>query len=288
MKKSMKKNLSTLVEDMYDTISDLHVGKKEIPADLLESLTKGIGEVVQDWATPRVGKPFTLRMSNIGKPARQLYYTNKYNKDSTPDAATLIKFLYGHLLEEVLIFIVKLAGHEVTDQQKEVSVNSIKGHMDCKIDGEVIDVKTASSFAFKKFQHGTLREDDPFGYMSQLAGYESAEGTSKGGFLAINKESGELALYQPEEFDKPNVKVLIDNLLDVFKFDKLPEKCYTPVAAGTKGNMKLPKGCFYCPHKIECHKDANDGAGLRMFKYSKGIEYLTKVKSLPRVEEVFV
>ena len=287
MKNSTQKNLSTLVDDMYETIADLHLGKKEIPEELLQSLTKGIGEVVLDWATPRTDREFTLRMSNIGKPARQLYYTNKYDNDVTPDPATLIKFLYGHLLEEVLIFFVKLAEHAVTDQQKEVSVNNIKGHMDCKIDGEVIDIKTASSFAFRKFQHGTLGEDDPFGYMSQLAGYESAEGTSNGGFLAINKESGELALYQPEEFDKPNVKVLIDKLLDVFKFDNIPDKCYTPVAAGTKGNMKLSKGCFYCPHKIECHKDTNDGQGLRMFKYAKGTEYLTQVKSTPKVEEIF-
>ena len=50
--------------------------------------------------------------------------------------------------------------------------------------------------------------------------------------------------------------------------------------------MKLPMGCVYCPHKIECHSDTNNGKGLRMFKYAKGIEYLTSVRSLPRVEEI--
>ena len=52
---------------------------------------------------------------------------------------------------------------------------------------KVVDVKSASGFSFKKFQHGTLRDSDPFGYMYQLAGYEKAEGTDNGGFLAINK-----------------------------------------------------------------------------------------------------
>ena len=67
--------------------------------------------------------------------------------------------------------------------------------MDCVIDGEVVDIKTASGFAFKKFRDGTLAEDDAFGYMAQLAGYEQAEGTKNGGFLALNKESGELAMF---------------------------------------------------------------------------------------------
>ena len=77
--------------------------------------------------------------------------------------------------------------------------------MDCKIDGEVIDIKSASGYAFQKFKNGTLADDDAFGYMAQLAGYEKAEGTTGGGFLAINKENGELALFKPQELDKPNI-----------------------------------------------------------------------------------
>ena len=282
------KNLSTLVEDIYSSVSKLNAGEEEIPQELLDSLTEGMKNAIVSWATPQNRAGFELRMSNMGRPSRQLYYTNKYSDSrSTIDAPTSIKFLYGHLLEEVLIFLVKLSGHNVTDQQKEVVVSGVKGHMDCKIDGEVIDIKTASGFAFKKFQNGTLREDDPFGYLSQLAGYEKAEGTDNGGFLVINKESGELTLYQPEELDKPNVESLIGSIVKlIFNIGKPPEKCYKPITSGTKGNMKLPRGCLYCNFKIECHKDANDGEGLRMFKYAKGIEYLTKVKSVPKVEEI--
>ena len=285
----MSKNLSTLVDDIYQTVSNINTGKLDIPKDALDSLISGIGEAITAWATPRENSSFTLRMSNIGKPARQLYYQKKFTGDNSYelDAPTLIKFLYGHILEEVLIFLVKMSGHEVSDQQKEVTVNGIKGHMDCKIDGEVIDIKTASGFAFKKFNNGTLREDDPFGYLSQLAGYEDAEGTDAGGFLAINKESGQLALYQPEDLDKPNIKTLINNLNILLKNKSLPERCYDLLPAGTKGNMKLPRGCVYCDFKHECYKNANDGAGLRMFKYAKGIEFLTEVKSLPKVEEIF-
>ena len=50
--------------------------------------------------------------------------------------------------------------------------------------------------------------------------------------------------------------------------------------------MKLPSECTWCAHKFECHKDSNDGKGLRVFKYSNGFTYLTEIKRLPKVEEV--
>ena len=287
MKNSTKKNLSTLVEDIYQTVTDITDGKRKVPDELVDELGQKIARTIKTWATPQNHNKFKLRMSNIGRPARQLYYSQKDSREIRHHPSTQMKFLYGHIMEDLLIFLAKLSGHEVTDEQKEVKVKGVVGHMDCKIDGEVIDIKTASGFGFKKFKNGTLRDDDPFGYISQLAGYERAEGTENGGFLAMNKESGEIALYQPDDLDKPNIKTLIGKLLDVLlNLGKPPEKCYQPIPAGVKGNMKLPIGCVYCSHKIECNKDTNDGQGLRMFKYAKGITYLTKVVAAPNVEEI--
>jgi hypothetical protein len=50
--------------------------------------------------------------------------------------------------------------------------------------------------------------------------------------------------------------------------------------------MKVARGCSWCPHKFECHKDANDGQGLRVFNYAKGPVYFTKIVSEPNVEEL--
>ena len=287
MKNSTKKNLSTLVEDIYQTVTDITDGKRKVPDEMVDELGQKIARTIKTWATPQNHNKFKLRMSNIGRPARQLYYSQKDSREIRHHPSTQMKFLYGHIMEDLLIFLAKLSGHEVTDEQKEVKVKGVVGHMDCKIDGEVIDIKTASGFGFKKFKNGTLRDDDPFGYISQLAGYERAEGTENGGFLAMNKESGEIALYQPDDLDKPNIKTLIGKLLDVLlNLGKPPEKCYQPIPAGVKGNMKLPIGGVYCSHKIECNKDTNDGQGLRMFKYAKGITYLTKVVATPNVEEI--
>ena len=282
------KKLNTLVDDIYKKLSVLGKGKSlNLSEETIEQFGESMKEVLRHWSTPHPRATETLRMSNIGRPNRQLWFDMKTEQQAQEiPPATFIKFLYGHMLEEVVLLLVKLAGHTVSDEQKNVKIKGIEGHMDCVIDGEVIDVKTASGYAFKKFKDGTLAEDDTFGYMSQLAGYEAGHGTSNGGFLAMNKESGELALYIPEELDKPNIETKIDTVKKSLKKSAPPELCYKPIPDGSSGNMKLPRGCFFCRHKLECHKDSNNGKGLRVFKYSKGLSYLTQVVKEPRVNEI--
>ena len=283
------KKLDTLVEDIYDKLSVLGEGKAlDVSEEVLDEFGNSMKEALRHWATPKPRDTETLRMSNIGKPLRQLWYDMKSEGEDTQplEPHLFIRFLYGHILEEVMLFLVKLAGHKVTDEQKEVKVSGVHGHMDCKIDGEVIDIKTASSFAFRKFKNGTLAEDDPFGYLAQLSAYETAEKTKAGGFLVLNKESGEITLHRPSFIDKPHARNKIREVKKAIKLDNPPELCYNPVPEGKAGNMKLPRGCTYCRHKNECHKDANDGKGLRVFKYSKGLMYLTKVEKEPNVLEI--
>tara|TARA_R100001244_G_scaffold77810_1_gene61541 strand:+ start:17 stop:892 length:876 start_codon:yes stop_codon:yes gene_type:complete len=284
----MKKKLNTLVQDIYKELDGLSNGKAlDISEQDAEDFGNAMKDVLLNWSKPYERKKETLRMSNIGKPNRQLWYDFKSEDEPLPmKPSTQIKFLYGHLLEEVVLMLVRLAGHKVTDEQKEVKVSGVLGHMDCIIDGEVIDVKSTSGFAFQKFRNGTLPEDDPFGYMAQLSGYETSEGTNNGGFLAINKETGELALLIPEEMDKPNIKHRIAKLKRQLKLDKPPNLCYNPILDGKAGNMKLPKQCVYCRHKLTCHKESNNGQGLRVFKYSKNLAFFTTVVKEPRVQEV--
>jgi hypothetical protein len=284
-----QKPLNTIVPDIYGLLENLSNGEPlPITEEALDATMASMKEAILHWATPRPrDTDFTVRMSNVGKPSRQMWFEKRDpNGRGSVDGATQIKFLYGHVLEEIVLMLVRMAQHNVTDEQKEVTVNGIVGHMDCKINGQVVDVKSASKFAFNKFVKGTLADDDPFGYLGQLAGYEKAEGTDKGGFLVINKESGELCMYVPDDLDKPNIDTKIHTLLNELKLDTPPELCYTPTPDGKKGNMQLPKGCTWCKYKYECHKDANDGAGLRTFKYSTGYKYLTHVEAEPKVDEI--
>jgi len=279
------KTLDTLIKDIYDVLDNLNTDKGiEISEELSQEFLDSMKEALDSWSTPKLQSK-AIRMSNVGRPLRRIWYDMQEEPAGSTDRhvhpATFVKFLYGHMLEQLAILLVKLSGHTVTDMQKEVEVDGIKGHMDCKIDGEVVDIKTASGFAFKKFSEGTLPDNDPFGYIAQLSGYEQAEGTEDGGFLAINKETGELCLFRPGNLSKPNISSRISDIKETLSKDEPPIKpCYQPVAEGKQGNMRLEAGCVYCPHKAKCWK------GLRAFKYSNGVKYFTRVTVLPRVQEI--
>ena len=137
----------------------------------------------------------------------------------------------------------------------------------------------------RKFKTGELVGDDPFGYHAQLSGYETGMGTNKGGFLVMDKSSGDVCFYKPDELAKPNVPNLIKTLQDTLKRNSPPDRCYQ-LSETKGGNKSLPIGCQFCAHKWECYKDANDGKGLRVFKYSNRYVYLAEVSRQPNVEEI--
>ena len=283
--------LDQLVPDIYKLLDKLQDGESIVP-DLephLDTCMENIRECIVHWATPQErDRSDSLRMSNIGRGDRRLWFDAHEDSEPTREPPhTFIKFLYGHLLEQIALLLVEAAGHRVSNTQDEVVVDGIKGHMDAVIDGEVVDVKTASSYGFKKFAEGRLAEDDAFGYLPQLAGYEKAMGTDNGGFLVINKESGELCLHIPDDLDKPNVSTVIEHKKNVMKSVDEPEAlCYDDKPNGAAGNMTVGKGCTWGPHLMQCRSDANDGKGLRVLAYSKGPEFFTKVVKEPRVEEI--
>jgi hypothetical protein len=141
------KSIDTLVKDIYDLFDPLvevDLNEKEVDAHL-DSFTESIKETLRNFLNEVPLKKRNLRLSAIGKPARQLWYDKNSKEEPKPlEPSTRVKFLYGHILEDLLILFSRLAGHTVTDLQKTVSVNGIKGHQDCVIDGVLVDCKSAS------------------------------------------------------------------------------------------------------------------------------------------------
>lgn len=226
-------------------------------------------------------------MSNIGKGARQLWYDKRYGSEETLEPHTLLKFLFGDITEHLLLFLAKLSGHSVTALQDEVHLNGVTGHIDADIDGTTVDVKSASTHAFRKFADGSLVENDPFGYIEQIAGYAKARGTD-GAFLAMDKQNGHIA-YLPlskEELEVFKVEDRIEYIKEVVESEVVPERCYEDEPEGASGNRSLGVNCSYCSHKERCWADANGGLGLRTFLYSSGPKFLTKVVREPNVKEV--
>jgi len=271
------------------------IDTKEIPDGVpIEQVINDFGEnvkqILRNNITESKFDKRKLRMSNIGKKDRQLWYSYNGYKGEELMPHTRIKFLYGHLIEEMVLALTKLAGHDVTHEQKQVEVQGIKGSMDCKIDGVLTDVKSASPYGFKKFKDGSLINDDPFGYVDQIKGYAHAENTTDVGWLVMDKTNGHLTYLKYDMADesqwywtKLNFFSIVDRIKaikNIVKLSKPPKRCYEPIPDGKSGNMKLPVGCSYCAYKYDCWD------GLRTFVYANGPRYLVEVENLPNVIEV--
>lgn len=276
-----EKTIDTLISDIDFLFKEGHVFNETN----LEDFLKNLKELLIDRFKKKEEEPPYLRMSMIGTPNRKVWYL--FNKPYKREYVANLKFLYGDIIEQLLLLFAKEAGHEVADEQAEVGINGVKGHIDARIDKWVIDVKSASRFAFIKFYNGTLDQQDSFGYIPQISGYAHFYKTTNCGFWAFNKETGEQVLYKVPSTDTIDVPRRIEELKEVVSLPKPPsEKCYEPEAFGKSGNKVINKNCTYCPYHEECWSDANGGKGLRKFKYYNGIQYFVEVLDTPRVEEI--
>lgn len=231
-----------------------------------------------------------LRMSNIGTPPRKLWYTLKGYKQAPPAPHQLIQFMYGHIIEAFILTLVKAAGHSVTNQQKHVNLAGVDGHTDADIDDVLMDVKGMSPFGFNKFASGKVLKDDAFGYIPQISGYSQALGRDLAGFLVFDKEKGKLTTFMLDEYDMVDAKAKIEAARESLKSDIPPSRCFSDEPKGESGNRVLARGCEWCPFRVKCWEDVNDGKGLRAFKFKVGdeeqIQHFTVVKRTPRVEEL--
>lgn len=281
----MVKSFETLIQDIQKLFDDGKILSSAVE-QFSEKLSKTLIQRFKEHQQER--KP-TLRLSSIGKPLRQLWYELKGFKPERLSAETKLKFLYGDVIEAIIILLIEESGHSILDQQAEVSIDGVKGHIDGVVDNEVlIDVKSTSTFSFEKFKTGKILEDDPFGYVFQLASYAKAERFKRCAFLAIDKQLGRMCVYElPKRIlDTIHIEERINDIREVIKSDSAPPRCYSdksPSKDDKSGNRILDTGCAYCGWKEYCWRESNEGSGLQVRYYSTGPRWFTKLVKEPKL-----
>lgn len=281
-----QKTIDTLVEDIYSLFTSDEPTK--ISANVLQEFAKDVTDAVVNALTEERKPRNNLRLSMIGQPARKVWYSVRSTEQEELAGSDYIKFLYGDILEALLVFLSKVSGHKVSDQQKQVVLNDVVGHQDAVVDNVLVDFKSASSFSFKKFTEGMVFKDDPFGYVAQLSAYAQANNAKEAGWVVIDKTTGQIAYCPVHQMEMINASQKIDYLRNAIKDSEPPSRCYDDVPDGKSGNMQLSTGCNYCAYKFDCWSDANNGKGLRAFQYANSVKYLTKVDREPNVPELQV
>ncbi len=288
----MDKNLDTLVEDILDTLDS----KSSFDASVEDTtnLALGIGFQVTKALQEHVKQrdPKVLYASEVGDPClRKLWYKVHHPEQGEYlTRQTRLKFLYGDILEEVMLFLAAVSGHSVEKKQHSVVHEfddgwQIRGRIDAVIDGEIVDVKTASPYSYTKMvEKGLTAKTDAFGYSGQLGFYninkDQLEVTGNDPkFLVVDKQNGKVGLASPAS-DKVTTEAELTKIKDAVKDELFPAPKGFTDEPTTNGNHKLGINCSYCPFKMKCWP------GTRVFAYSQGPVFLTRVKKVPKNVEI--
>lgn len=244
-------------------------------------------------------RPFRISMSNIGKPLCQLQMEQAKAEAVEDDYNLPLRFMFGAIIEGLTVSVLKHSGIKVNEEQtkvelpidvriepKVINTYTIPGTLDLVLEGRVWDIKSASEYAFKeKFNsYEALKEDDTFGYLPQLYGYSAARKLPPGGFIVINKSSGQIKVlpvmadYAEEQarclsIITENVKIL--HTKGAFKrcFEDEDEKFQKRLT----GNKRLGSTCGFCKFKYSCWPGLQHLPNLNSTAFEKPYVYYTKV-----------
>jgi len=205
---------------------------------------------------------FEPRMSNIGRPLCQLQMEAKGVKGEGQPYNVKVRNTFGDIIEALAIFIMKSAGVNIKNEQKKVKYkfngSEVEGKQDVEIDEKIWDIKSASPYSFEK-KFGEVVKEDSFGYASQGFLYGESQNKKFGGWIAINKSTGEWTVCETPAMIEPHKTEALKKAKDNLKAlkDKVPfKKQYDDIAETFRGkptgNRVLGFVCSYCPYKLPC------------------------------------
>ena len=292
----MDKQLSDVPKDIYSVLEDDKDYRTDATPDMVSEIHDAYNDAVSGQRRPR--KDNVLYASEVGKPCtRQVWYSHHEPEKAEPiKGAALFKFLYGHVIEALALQLAEDAGHCVQGKQETFEVEipgtdwRVRGRCDAIIDGAMVDVKSASKFAYAKYKkEGLNASTDSFGYRAQLQFYQKAAWdrgmlmSEKSYLLLVSKELGNITLVEQDaSYTSEQWLREAEEKVEAIIQDEPPQRGFDPVPEGKSGNMKLGVNCSYCPFKTDCWPEA------RTFLYSNRPVTLVHVEREPKVPELGV
>lgn len=240
----------------------------DLPPQAVEELGEQIKAAVIKQFTPRDDE-FKIRPSNIGRPLCQLQSQRDGVSSEPMPYNHVLRMLIGDCVEAIVRLLLTTAGVQVTSDGDRVAMQvsgvNITGDSDIDINGKVYDIKSSSSWAYiNKWKAGyeKLKKDDPFGYVGQLYLYADAQKKKPGGWIVVDKSSGELTVVEVEDGKEEKAQIRGEREFTVVAIkDNLPfRKCFEPEEEffnrAPTGDKVLAKTCGFCGFKKNCWPEA--------------------------------
>lgn len=243
-------------------LEDVRKAKRGMSDATIARIVKDVKEAVEKQFNQKQ-RTFSLRMSNIGRPACQLWFDKNDPASGVEMPANfLMNMMIGDIVEAVFKGVLTEAGVDFSDGYKstlQAGRHKIDGTHDLIMDKRVDDIKSASPWSYKnKFKdYATLKAHDSFGYIGQLAGYAKALGVEPGGWWVVNKANGEFKYVSAWDMAVEHQEILdeITTKLDNLASNQF-ERCFGPVEETFRkkptGNKVLAEECGWCKYRYKC------------------------------------
>ena len=263
--------MSSILTRVQMFLAEANKASVEVSDEIIEEFAEACKEAFKKQFTNKRKKEFSYRMSSIGRPLCQLQMEKKGIEGEGLPYNFKMRNLFGDLIEASAIAIMKASGTEVKDVQKKVTLkdngDDINGTMDIKVGGKVWDIKSASPYAFaNKFGDNggfdAVVKDDTFGYASQGYLYSEADKSPFGGWIVVNKSTGEWCVTETPSSDseyKTNALATARDNIKALKENKPFKRCFESEEEyyykKPTGNKVLGTACSFCPYKRPCWGD---------------------------------
>ena len=286
---------------IQDFMSQAVQGDTNVSLSSLDAFVEECKEAAKRQLSREKGA-WRIRMSGIGRPVCQQILDKRGIREEM-EYNSMFRFLFGDFTESILMLVMREAGVDIVDYQKpvelEIAGHKVKGTLDVIIRDEVgvekvWDIKSASDWAFKnKFTnyggYEKMKEDDPFGYLMQGFLYSEASGLPFGGWIVVNKSSGEVAVVEAADWsgeDKKHYLQLAENRIQILaqddpEFVRIKDVFETHKKDGTvirTGNKVLARQCQLCGFRKHCWPDAQLHARVTSRAKSPPLEWYSKLK----------
>tara|TARA_B100001113_G_scaffold326201_1_gene298965 strand:+ start:5722 stop:6567 length:846 start_codon:yes stop_codon:yes gene_type:complete len=256
------------LEFVCTKLSNGDFDKLDIKEELIESAVNEFRDALKRQLSKREEK-FRLRMSNVGKPLCQLQKEKAGATRSSMPYNHWMRMMHGDISEILQTFLLRLSGVNITGGKSKVKLKLgefvIEGEDDIQIDDKVYDIKSSAPWAFnQKWRKGfsALQKEDDFGYIPQLVGYAESQGKDAGGWIVMDKSSGEIKVVECDLTKEQKELVLkqIEKTAKALKNNEPFKRCFKPVDEYFRqkptGKKTLPKTCTYCSYLSDCWKNA--------------------------------
>ena len=165
---------------IHQYLEDAANGNSTMSDETIDTVAREVAEALKrQFGSGNKRGEFRLRMSNVGRPACQLWFDKNKPETALPKPTTFVmNMMIGDIVESVFKAILKESNVAFEDTDKvslpvgDSNDTNVSGSYDLIIDGAVDDVKSASDWSYRnKFESfDILKSDDSFGYVGQLAG----------------------------------------------------------------------------------------------------------------------